>query len=141
MRVRVRVLAAAVVVGAVVLATACSSDGDEDGANDGGGVAEPTSSASGPGISVGEALASDLDQPLLVNGFLVASGDGVRLCEALAESYPPQCGGESLTVEGLDLASRDDLSEEGGVSWTDQPVQLLGDVEGGVLTVAGGTSG
>ena len=38
-------------------------------------------------------------------------------------------------VEGLDLATMDGLTTEGSVTWSDQPVQLLGTVEGEVLTV------
>ena len=84
---------------------ACGDDDDDGGA----------SSAVGPGITIAQALDSDLDEPLLVNGFLVASGEEVLLCEALAESFPPQCGGDSLLVEGLDLASIDGLQDEGEV--------------------------
>ncbi len=93
--------------------------------------------AVGPGLSVGEALASTLDQPLLVNGFVVADADGVRLCSVLLESFPVQCGGDRLLVEGLNLESLGDVTEASGVLWTNQPVQLLGPVEDGVLTVSG----
>jgi hypothetical protein len=90
----------------------------------------------GPGISVSEARASSLPGPLLVNGFIVAVNDDVRLCAALAESFPPQCGGESLSVEGLDLGSIAGLRSEGATRWTETQVQLLGDVEGESLTVS-----
>ena len=63
--------------------------------------------------------------------------DEVRLCETLAESFPPQCGGRSLVVTGLDLMTMDGLSSEGSVTWSDQPVQVLGSVEGEVLFVVG----
>ena len=93
------------------------------------------SSAVGPGISVAEALASTLESPLLVNGFLVAANDEVRLCSLLAESFPPQCGGDSLTVVGLDVTARDDTMSASGVTWTDQIVQVLGTLDGDTLTV------
>ena len=98
------------------------------------------SSGVGPGISVSEALAADLDGPLLVNGFLVIRGgehddpEVVRLCEALAESYPPQCGGASVVVEGLGLKSIDGIVSEGPISWTDQSVQVLGTISGEILS-------
>src|SRR5688572_19246054 len=57
----------------------------------------------GPGISIEEAMASDLDGPLLVNGKLLAQGGEFRFCDALAESFPPQCSGPQLRVEGLKL--------------------------------------
>jgi hypothetical protein len=90
----------------------------------------------GPGISIDEAMASDLDGALLVNGNLLAQGEEIRLCSALAESFPPQCGGPFLRVEGLKLAEVDGLVSEGDVSWTDRPIQLLGDVEGDKLVVS-----
>ena len=51
-------------------------------------------------ISIVEAFASNLEGPLLVNGHLHVQNDQVRLCELLAESFPPQCGGMSLVVKG-----------------------------------------
>lgn len=90
----------------------------------------------GPGISIEEAIASNLEGPLLVNGNLLAEGDEIRLCDALAESFPPQCGGPQLRVEGLNLDEVDGLVREGEVAWTDRPIQLLGDVEGDRLVVS-----
>ena len=90
----------------------------------------------GPGISIPEALTTTLQGPLLVNGFLVAESGEVRLCEALAESLPPQCGGASLRVDGFDLASLPDSQSAGGVTWSDAPIQILGTVADGVLTVS-----
>jgi hypothetical protein len=87
-------------------------------------------------ISIDEALASDSDEPLLVSGNLLAVGDDVKLCYALAESFPPQCGGASLVVHGLDLATVDGLVTEGDVSWTDRPIELRGVVSDETLTVS-----
>ena len=118
---------------AVALLAACDSSEDE-----------PTAAPSigmGPGISIADALASDSDQPLLVNGAIVATAQDTRLCDVLMESYPPQCGGPYLIVEGLDLSTIDNLQEASGVSWTDSPFQLLGTVENGVITVNSLTSG
>ena len=115
-----------------VLILACGGNDDQPTT---GGAAGGASSATGPGISVQEALNSDLEGPLLINGFIVATGDGVRLCSALAESYPPQCAGESLAVEGLDLTRFDDLQEAEGVTWSNQ-VQVLGEVDDDTLVVS-----
>jgi hypothetical protein len=119
------------------LLAGCGGDGDS-GADDSSTSAPSQVSGlgAGPGISIEEALASDSEQQILVNGNLLASGDDVRLCYALAESFPPQCGGPSLRVEGLKLEEVDGLVTEGGVSWTDRPIQLLGTVADGVLTVS-----
>ena len=92
--------------------------------------------APGGALSVEAALQSNLDSVLLVRGALVLVGDQPpRLCSALAESFPPQCGGASLIVEGLDLTLVENLQTEGDVRWAEQ-VDLLGTVEGGVLTVS-----
>jgi hypothetical protein len=79
---------------------------------------------------------ADTDDPQAVTGNLLVQGDEVRLCAALAESFPPQCGSPSLVVAGLDLESVADLTTEGDVSWTDHPIVLEGVVDGETLTVS-----
>ncbi len=79
-----------------------------------------------PAVQVRDALAAD--GPVRVSGSLFVDADGaVLLCAAMAESFPPQCGGERLEVIGLDL---DDLDLEGanGVRWSEVPVELVGTV-------------
>ena len=126
----------AVVTIASVVAAACGDD-DDLVSSPVSGVGPPISSGVGPGIPIGEALTSDLKGPLLINGQLHVQNGRARLCEALAESFPPQCSGRFLVVEGLDLVTIDGLTSEGAVTWSDQTVQVLGTVEGEVLAVAG----
>lgn len=119
-----------------VLALAACGGGDEEVEPQ---PAQPPATAgigAGPGISIEEAMASDLEGPLLVNGSLLAEGDEIRLCDALAESFPPQCAGPQLRVEGLNLDEVDGLVREGEVAWTDRPIQLLGAVEDDRLVVS-----
>lgn len=73
--------------------------------------------------------------PTRVSGFLVVEGETARLCELLAESYPPQCGGASLIVEGLDVTEYD-TQEASGVRWTDAPVTVRATVQGDALRAA-----
>jgi hypothetical protein len=93
------------------------------------GSAEPerpsAPSAIGPGLSVAEALESDLQEPLLVSGVLVERDGKLRLCSAILESHPPQCGEPSLAIEG---------PVEGKVG--DQ-VKLLGEVEDSRIRLSG----
>ena len=42
----------------------------------------------------------------------------------------------NLVVKGLNLMTVEDLTREGSVRWSDQPVQVLGTVEDEVLIVA-----
>ena len=131
---RIVVVLAIVTIASVVVA-ACGDDGDlvSSPVSD---VGPGISSGVGPGISIGEALTSDLQGPLLINGQLHVQNGRARLCEALAESFPPQCAGRFLVAEGLDLKTIDGLTSEGSVTWSDQNVQVLGTVEGEVLTVS-----
>jgi hypothetical protein len=111
---------------AAVLAGCGGDDSDNDGAAGGSGTA----------ISIDDALASGSGDTLVVSGNLLAQGDDVRLCSALAESFPPQCGGASLVVVGLSLEDVDGVVTEGDVSWTDRPIQLLGVVDDDTFTVS-----
>lgn len=98
---------------ALVLSSCASSGGDEpvsdlpasdaprpptDGASAGVIlVIQEGAIASGPGIGVNDAIGQAGGEPVLVNGALFIDPDGdVLLCEAIAESFPPQCGGARL---------------------------------------------
>jgi hypothetical protein len=87
------------------------------------------------------AEARDASGEVTVEGALIAiDGEPVRLCSAILESYPPQCGEPSLEVRGLDLDSLDleSTRPEDDVTaarWSDRPIQLTGTVEDGVLVV------
>ena len=92
------------------------------------------------GLTVEEALRSDLDEPLLVRGYYVARAhEPARLCSALAESFPPQCGEPSLRIE-TDELDEDELAglrraPDGSVAWTEREVQLIGLVRDGALVI------
>lgn len=92
----------------------------------------------GPGISVQDALASTLDEPLLVNGlFYVTADNVVYFTDTLAESYPPQMDvTRSLRVEGIDPEVLAGLERSGGIAWSNAPTQLVGRVSGSVITVS-----
>lgn len=129
-------VAAAVVV---MLVTACGGGSGGDGLYGGGDEPSggPAAGAPAPGgaLTVSQALDSASGEPLLVQGAVVAAaGQPVRLCELLAESYPPQCGGASLIVEGLDVAALEGMETASDVTWGQ--AELLGTVADGVLTVS-----
>ncbi|MGA9595806.1 MAG: hypothetical protein WBV06_06600, partial [Acidimicrobiia bacterium] len=84
-------------------------------------------------LTVAETLGTDAAGVLAVTGFVVSTGDEVRLCDALAEAYPPQCGGDSVPLDGLDAIDPDSLTTEGDVSWTDTQQTVFGQLTDGVL--------
>ncbi len=107
-----------------------------------GGEASPDDDAPasgiGPGITITEAIESELEGPLLVNGYLfVDAQEKVIFAESIAESFPPQPGGSTLEIEGLDLSEIEGLESAEGVSWTESPIQLLGAVQGEKLIISG----
>ena len=99
---------------------------------------DPISPASGMvvdgGLSVSEALSTDATGVLAVGGFLFIDGEGTRLCEVLAESFPPQCGGVAIPLEGFD-ASLEETQSEQGITWTDNHVIVFGEIIDGTLRV------
>jgi hypothetical protein len=120
----------------IAFVAGCSGpDGADDGV-DSDGTADPVlvvadgQPGAGRGLSVAEALThGPTDDLVSVTGALFVAADGtVRLCDAIAESFPPQCGGERIVVTGLDLADVPALQEENGVRWAESAT-LFGSVE------------
>ncbi len=113
-----------------VLAVALAACGEQPGGTDGpaGGGGGPAGGQPAPGaaLTVPEALESDATGEIAVRGSLLARAGRVQLCEALAQSYPPQCGGRFLLLDGFDPASVEDANEEQGVRWSDREIELVG---------------
>jgi hypothetical protein len=93
----------------------------------------------GPGISVADLLGASIQGPFLVNGYVFVGPDGnVIMSDAIAESYPPQPAGAQVPVEGVDIMQLPLVegsvdAEIPLVSWTELPVQVLGDLVDGVF--------
>lgn len=87
----------------------------------------------GGGLTVAEALETDAIGIVMVTGFYVDSGSGPVLCEALAESYPPQCGGASIPLGDLSPVDPDGIQTVQGTSWSDDPVFVVGEIVDGTL--------
>ena len=88
-------------------------------------------------MPIADALAAGPDELVSVSGFLVADADGAFLCELLAESLPPQCGGASIALASLNAVDPDSIEEAQGVQWTDEVTVIIGNVVDGVLTPEG----
>lgn len=93
------------------------------------------------GLTVSDALAGGVTGVIAVKGYLLDDGSGWRLCEVLAESFPPQCGGESLGITGHEEMVDVPMLNEQGVTWTDAMVTFLGEIVDGVLVVDPTVSG
>ncbi len=128
---------------AISLAVACAEGSPAEPAPSTGVVTRAVTSApgavsgSGPGLTVADAIASLLEGPLLVNGFIFTRGDEVRLCSSLPGAPPPSCGEPSIEVAGLDPSAIAGLERLAGIGWTNEPAQVLGVKIDGVLTVSG----
>ena len=92
------------------------------------------------GLSVSEAIGYEGSQPVAIHGYVVRTSDAAQLCEALAESYPPQCGGASLVLTNPDATNGIPLVEDGDVQWSPDIVILIGTVTGNKLTIDTTTS-
>jgi hypothetical protein len=92
-------------------------------------------------LTVDQALAAPDGQKISVQGMLVSSQGDTVLCSSLLESYPPQPGGASLELQGLDLNGLVGLSTTAGepevaqATWSDYPLTLDGVVDNKVLKV------
>ena len=87
----------------------------------------------GAGLTLDQALTTDAVGPIAVRGYFLQDIRGARLCEVLAESYPPQCGGANVALgdlSGIDLGL---VQTNQDVSWTDDYVTILGEMVDGVF--------
>ncbi len=111
-------------IGLVAGLTGCGSDGDEP----------TTSDASGP-ITVEQLLARSLDTPVAVRGLLHVDQGVARLCAAILESYPPQCGEPSVELVGLLPSAVEGTTTAEGVTWREGAVVNLARTADGRFTV------
>lgn len=145
-----RAAAAAAVILALTVAAGC---GDDDSGAATGDRAAATTVASTAGdqrlvdpasgtmlpagqmpTNVAAVIADATGEPLVAVGYLFVDPDGTaRLCDAIMESFPPQCGKPSIPVVNLPPELVDGLSEKNGQRWSDAPVQLMGTVDDGVF--------
>jgi hypothetical protein len=95
----------------------------------------------GTGLTISEAVAYDGSEPVAVGGYVVTTSEGTLLCEALAESFPPQCGGERITVTNPETLTGFVLVEEGNTQWSPEIVVVIGNVDGVAFTVAANVNG
>lgn len=110
-------------VAAVLGLAGCGGSGDD--AEPAGGAPAAGAAIPGGGLTIAEAITSTAEGPLLVKGYLVAAGGGLRLCADAPVSYSVRrCGEPSLRVEGYE--EKTDPAAQ---------VSLLGAVADGVLTV------
>jgi hypothetical protein len=86
-------------------------------------------------MTVRQAVAAPSGSTVSVRGHLIATAGETLLAEMLAESYPPQPGGATLRLEGVDLATLDDVEQVGDTAWTAHQRTLSGRIEDGVLHV------
>ncbi|MGM0617953.1 MAG: hypothetical protein ACQEUI_07390 [Actinomycetota bacterium] len=128
-----------------LLGAACGSDAEqapspvEDAAgDDAAGQDAAGDDAAGTTMrvyTVGEAIALEAEGSVHVSGLLIDDGSGWRLCDEVLESYPPQCGGDALRLEGFDPTGLP-LEESGEVRWQTEGT-VVGEIDGDTLVVTG----
>ncbi len=117
----------AVVAAAVAAAVAVGLGASGCGGDDGGGTAVR--------LGVDRFVEDPPAGPVEVTGALVVTAAQIRLCAAVLESYPPQCGEPSVALDGLDLAAVPGTTTAGGVTWSDGVVLVLQTAGAGRATV------
>ena len=101
-----------------VIAAACGDDTEDSPAT-----------VIGPGSSSAVQTIGSSVQGLTQIGFLFVGEDGIlRLCGALAESDPPQCGDEIAVLENPNDVDLGELDESGNVRWSTDWVAVDGTI-------------
>ena len=126
--------AAVVALGSISALASCGGvdTGSQPSPSDGGG---PVPSGREGTISVQQLVARSADTPVTVQGLLHVSGGIARLCAAVLESYPVQCGQPSVELVGLDPAAVEGVTTAGGVTWKERAVLVLERVGAGRFAV------
>lgn len=83
---------------------------------------------------VGCGETSDSTSVAEYEGIIFNDSQGSRLCAALAESFPPQCGDPIIGLGDLRLDEVVALQSADGTSWTEYFAGVAGDEDEGVLT-------
>jgi len=96
------------------------------------GSGEPTD-APRQGVPVAEVIATNIDGGFAIEGYYFSDEAGVRLCEVLAESFPPQCGGASIFLDNSAGADLGVLTVEQGITWSETTILVVGQVVDGVF--------
>jgi len=102
----------------------------------------PTTSPAVDAVTVSALFDGEGPRNALVAGFVFWDVTGVRLCELLLESFPPQCGGAWLVIAdpvNLDVALGDIAtgSASDGISWTNTTAEIPAYFDGDRLIVGG----
>ncbi len=113
-----------VTIGLLAALTGCGSDSDRPATSDAGGP-----------ITVEQLLARSSDTPVAVQGLLHVERGVARLCAAILESYPPQCGEPSVELVELEVAAVEGATTAAGVSWKEGAVLNLERAADGRFTV------
>ncbi|MBK9179433.1 MAG: hypothetical protein IPM45_07600 [Acidimicrobiales bacterium] len=76
-------------------------------------------------------VARSADTPVAVRGLLHVSPEAVRLCGAVMESHPVQCGQPWVELVGLDVSTIAGTTTAEGVTWRESVVlDVVRDVDG-----------
>lgn len=100
-----------------------------------GGDAVSSGMTVGAGVTISDAIAYQGDEVVAVKGYVYRDDQTDALCEVLAESYPPQCGGATLSVENPEALDNLVLVEAEGIQWSEGYVTLFGRISDGVFTI------
>jgi hypothetical protein len=82
-----------------------------------GALMAPSAKITGEGMTIEEALVAETPENLLIRGYLIREGDGLRLCSGLDGGT---CVTPAITIEG----------EPGIEPGSPEPVTVLGALEG-----------
>ena len=116
---------------AILVTSACRGtlDGGTDTTVDGGRLMAP--------VSIEQVLTFEGETPVFVRGTLYSDAQGVKLCEAIGESFPVQCLGNQIAITDIDLFPEYAglLVGDGDVRTSDGEIDIVGYYSNGTLRV------
>ena len=138
---RLIIWASIVMAASLILAVTIAGCGSGQGA----GSTTISAGATGGVLTIAQALLAERGSTISVRGLLLAPSGGdvsqMVLSSALLESYPPQAGGATIGLKGLDLedlvglSSTSDRPDLAQATWSDYSMVLGGVIKDGALEV------
>lgn len=96
---------------------------------------EPTTDEPPGFLLVSDVVGVDIDGGFALRGYYFDTPEGTFICDLIAESFPPQCGGDRLPLDNSAGEDLGPLQTEQGITWSNDQITVIGEIIDGVFVI------